>query len=305
MTPKLSASYEFCRRVARREARNFYPTFLLLPADRRRSMCALYAFMRNTDDIADAEPEGGPDANRRAFLDWRERLDQALEGAPAGPGEWPGWPALADTAGRRAIPPRYLRDVLDGVEMDLAPRPVATFDELDRYCYHVAGAVGLCCIHIWGFDSDGGRAEALAVRVGRALQLTNIIRDVGEDARLGRAYLPAEDLERFSVRADDLTAGRTGGPLRSLLAFEAARAYDDYEAVKSLAPLVDPVGRPVLRAIAGVYRALLDEIARRRYDVLSGRASVPSWRKAAVVAGALAGRFLPDPNRSAESSRRR
>lgn len=282
----LDASYAHCARVARREARNFYPSFLLLPADRRRSMCALYAFLRQTDDIAD-EP-GPAGAKRLALADWRAALHRALGGDP---GSWPGWPALADTVARHGIPPDYLGLVIDGVEMDTEPRVFDTFDDLHAYCYRVASAVGLCCLHIWGFRSDGGRAEGLAEVCGLALQLTNIIRDVREDAGNGRVYLPRADMARFGVPVDALSAPTTGPALRRLLAFEGARAYDDFERARPLAGLVDPVGRPVLQAIVGVYRALLDEIARRDYDVLPRRVAVPRWRKAAIVAGAYVRRF--------------
>jgi 15-cis-phytoene synthase len=300
MNPDLDSSYVFCARVARREARNFYPSFLLLPADQRRSMCALYAFLRRSDDIAD---DPGPVAAKRTALDaWRAALAAAVAARPP-TDPWPGWPALADTVERRSIPVRYLEEVLDGVAMDLTPRSLATFDELRDYCYHVASTVGLCCIHIWGFRSDGGRAEELAKATGQALQLTNIIRDVAEDARNGRVYLPAEDLERFGVDPADLTASHVSEPLRRLLAFESQRAHDDYERAESLAELIDPVGRPVLQALVGIYHALLDEIARRGHDVLAGRVSVPTWRKAAIVARALAGRYRPSRPRGVEASR--
>ncbi len=286
MTPELHASYAHCRAVARREAKNFYPSFLLLPADRRRSMCALYAFMRQTDDIAD-EP-GTADAKRAGIAEWRLALDRALSGQPAA---WPGWRAIADTIVRHGIPVRYLHEVIDGVAMDIEPNQFATFDDLYAYCYRVASAVGLSCLHIWGFRSEGGRAEALAEACGLALQLTNIIRDVREDAVGGRVYLPRNDLLRFNVSADDLTATETTEPLRRLLAFEGERAVEFYERARPLAGLVSPVGRPVLLAIVGVYRALLDEIARRQYDVQPERITVSPWRKVAIVARAYSGRF--------------
>ncbi len=173
----LRASDEFCRRLSRREARNFYYSFLVLPPERRRSMCALYAFMRHTDDLAD---EPGEVADKRAALEtWRADLDRALEGQPDA---WPGLPALAHAVHRHGIPPKYLHEVIDGVAMDLEPRPFPTFEDLYAYCYRVASAVGLCCLHIWGYRSEGGRAESLAESCGIALQLTNILRDVREDA---------------------------------------------------------------------------------------------------------------------------
>jgi phytoene synthase len=336
MNAELKASYRYCARVARQRARNFYPSFLLLPADRRRSMCALYAFLRRSDDIAD---DPLPVAQKRDALEaWHVGLTRATvrashDGFPLDQPvalEWQGWPALFDTIRRHEIPIPYLFDVFDGVKMDLDPQPFATFLELHRYCFHVASAVGLCCLRIWGVRSDarqephdGGweswsftadpsaswtgslgeppTAESLAVAGGIALQLTNIIRDAGEDARNGRVYLPQDELELFGVRRDDLLASSPSEAVRRLLEFEAGRAYQYYERAWPLAALVSPVGRPVLRAIFGVYRALLDEIARRDYDVLARRVSVPPWRKAAVVARAFADRFAPRAPRGVEA----
>lgn len=287
MNPALRESYDFCRRLARREAKNFYPSFLLLPPDRRRAMCALYAFLRRTDDLADAP---GPTGEKAASLvAWREGLDAALDGRPAA---WPGLPALADAVRAYGIPARHLHAVIDGVEMDLEPRPFATFDDLAAYCDRVASAVGLACLHIWGFQPDDGRAEGLAEACGRALQLTNILRDVREDARNGRIYLPEDERARFGVSPEELAGPTLTPAARALFAFQADRAEAFYRQAEPLVELVDPVGRPVLLAIAGVYRALLAEIVRRDHDVLSGRISVPAWRKLAIVARSLAGRFV-------------
>jgi len=289
----LRASYAFCAALSRREARNFYYSFLVLPHDRRRSMCALYAYLRRTDDLADAP---GPEAGRAEALGaWRANLDDALAGRPDA---WPGLAALADTVRRHAIPARYLHEVIDGVAMDLDPRPFATFDDLYLYCYRVASAVGLSCLHIWGFRPDDGKAEALAEACGVALQLTNIIRDVREDALRGRVYLPQDDLNRFGVAPAELASTAPNGRVRALLEFEGARAYEYYALARPLVGRVAPVGRPVLLAIVGIYRALLDEIARRDYDVLSGRVSLPAWRKMAITVRSIGGRFArtrPDP----------
>ena len=287
MTPELRASYEFCRRLARREARNFYGSFLLLPPDRRRAMCALYAFLRHTDDLADsAEPV---ERRARELRAWRRSLNAVLGGAHP-PDAWPGLPALADAVRAHAIPPEHLLAVIDGVEIDLAPRVFATWDDLGGYCDLVATAVGLSCLHIWGFRSEGGRAEDLARACGRALQLTNIIRDVGEDARNGRIYLPADERARFAVDPADLTGTATTPEIRALLRFQAGRAELLFAECRPLEGLVDPVGRPVLRAITGVYHALLQEIVRRDYAVLAGRVRVPAWRKLWILIGALVGR---------------
>jgi phytoene synthase len=283
----LRESYRFCGTVARREARNFYYAFLLLPRERRRSMCALYAFLRHTDDLAD---EPGPAEQKAQSLEsWRHALDATLAGDP---GAWSGFRALSDTVIRHAIPPHLLHEVIEGVSMDIQPRGFATFDDLVDYCYHVASVVGLCCLHIWGYRSEGGQAERLAEHCGYALQLTNILRDVRDDARAGRIYLPRDDLARFGVEAEQLAAsGRPGDRVRELLAFEARRAYEFYDDARRLVSLVDPVGRPVLRTIVGIYRALLDEIARRDYNVLDGRVSLPPWRKVAIALRAIAGRM--------------
>ncbi|MDB5350483.1 MAG: phytoene/squalene synthetase [Planctomycetota bacterium] len=288
MDEALRASYKYCGDLSRREAKNFYYSFLLLPPSRRRAMCALYAFLRHTDDLAD---EPGPAGGKRVALDlWRTDLDAALDGRPDA---WPGLPALAHTVGLHSIPRAYLHEVIDGVAMDVEPRRFESFEDLYKYCYRVASAVGLSCIHIWGYRSDGGRAEELAEKCGIALQLTNILRDVREDAKLGRIYLPQEDLIRFGVSPADLEADTPSLAVRALFEFEGRRAYDFYAQAAPLIRLVAPVGRPVLRAIVGIYRALLDEIARRDYDVLACRVSLSSWRKAAITIRSLAGGFPP------------
>jgi 15-cis-phytoene synthase len=286
MDRALLASYRFCGVLARREARNFYYAFLLLPKAKRRSMCALYAFLRHTDDLAD-QPAAATD-KARSLDAWRLELDSALAGRDT---VWPGFPALADTVARHALPAELLKKAIDGVSMDVEPRRFVTFDELADYCYHVASVVGLSCLYIWGYRSDGGKAERLAESCGIALQLTNIIRDVHEDARNGRIYLPEEDLVRFGVEPGDLSQG--GPPsdkVRALLAFEGERAYQYYALTEPLTPLVSRVGRPVLQTIVGIYRALLDEIARRDYHVLDGRISLRPWRKLAVALRAMASR---------------
>ena len=283
MTDALRESRRFCAEVAKREAGNFYVSFLLLPPERRRAMCALYAFFRRCDDIAD-EP-GEFFAKKNALDDFRAELAEALAGRK--PMGWLGWPALVETVEQRGIPERYLREVIDGVEMDLEPRRYPAFQDLHGYCYRVASAVGLCCLHVWGFRSEEGRAERLAEDCGLALQLTNMIRDVGEDARSGRVYLPNEDLDRFGVDPAELLQDRAGNSLRELLAFEASRARGFYEGAAELFPYVEPVGRPVLGTIVGVYRGLLDEMERRDFDVLATRISLSKRRKATIALGAL------------------
>jgi phytoene synthase len=276
----LAASYAHCVTLAAREAGNFYHAFRLLPADQRRAMCALYAFMRLADDLAD-----GPEpceTKRSALATWRRQLHDALAGTYAHPIH----PALHDTLTRFAIPARYLEDVLDGVEMDLDTAGYDTFADLYRYCYRVASAVGLACIHVWGFSDE--RALEHAESAGIALQLTNILRDLKEDAGRGRIYLPREDLARFGYSAEDLKQGVRNEPFRNLMRFEAERAYAHYRAAEPLAPLLPPAGRAVFLAMLRTYRALLDKIVARDYDVFSRRVRVGRLHKLW-----LAARLLP------------
>jgi 15-cis-phytoene synthase len=285
-TRALRSSYRYCTASSRRHARNFFYAFMLLPGPLRRSMCALYAFLRHTDDLAD-EP-ASPAWKAEAIASWRLELDAALAGRES---HWPGLPALADTIVRYGIPVHLLHEVIEGVSMDIEPRRYATFADLALYCRHVASAVGLCCLHIWGYRSNEGKAERLADACGIALQLTNIIRDVRDDATSGRIYLPLEDMERFSVAPGELAAtGRPGDSLRSLLAFEAERALQYYDLALELTPLISAKGRPVFLTIVGTYRGLLDEIMTRDYNVLDRRVSLSKWRKGIVVLRALAGR---------------
>ncbi len=290
MKSTIAASYRFCGKLARREARNFHLAFCLLPRARRQSMYALYAFMRHSDDLADGSGSAGE--KREALRQWRFELDSALAAEPV---SWPGLLALADTVCRFNIPPSLLYEVIEGVSMDVQPRTFASFDELADYCYHVASVVGICCIHIWGYRTDDGRAERLAEACGIALQLTNIVRDVREDACNGRVYVPQDEMVRFGVDRRELEGRRLSRGLHDLLAFQAQRAMAYYEQGMDLVPLIDPVGRPVLLTIVGIYRALLDEIARRNYNVMSTRVAVPAWRKAAIAFRALPQRFVRQP----------
>lgn len=274
----LSASYSWCERLARRHADNFYPAFRILPRDQRRAMCAIYAFMRLADDFAD---DPGPiDVKRAALADWRRQFHDALTGRFA----HPVLPALGDTVTRFRIPPQYLDDVCDGVEADLESVAMATFDDLYRYCYRVASAVGLACIHIWGFSDE--TAKKPAEHAGIALQLTNILRDLGEDRANGRVYLPAEDLRRFGCAPDQF--GRVNdNAYRELMAFQIQRARGYYDSASSLSTYLTCSGRAVFQVILATYRRILDEIERRGYDVLSSRVSVSRWTKVGLVLRAL------------------
>jgi 15-cis-phytoene synthase len=267
----LNESYAFCERVARREARNFYYSFLLLPPEQRRAMCAIYAFMRYCDDLSDGE---GVADRATAIARWRDDLEAALAGrAP----EHVLWPAFTDAVVRYRIPHQYFFDMIEGVSSDLEPRSLGTFAELYAYCYHVASVVGLTIIHIFGFESPD--ALKLAEKCGIAFQLTNILRDVREDAEKQRIYLPREDLDRFGVKPDELRAPQISNALRDLLAFEARRARQYYEEAAPLTGMIHPRSRPSLRALIGIYSRLLDRIAASGYRVTERRIRVPAREK--------------------------
>jgi phytoene synthase len=279
----VASSYSWCERLTRRAAANFYPAFRLLPAEQRRSMCALYAFSRIADDLAD-EP-GEVEAKRLAVAAWREALAVAMRGEY----RHPVFPALRDSVERHAMPVVHLEEILDGVEADLDTDRYVTFGALYRYCYRVASAVGLSCVRIWGHR--GGPGLECAEAAGIALQLTNILRDVPEDAAQGRVYLPLEDLDRFGVPMGQLSHGPCDERFRALMRFQAERAAAYYEAAMPLAKELPLPGRAVFLVMVRTYRALLDEIVRRDYDVFAGRVRLAGWYKLWLAASALPVRF--------------
>jgi len=273
----LADSYTHCRHVARTRARNFYYAFVLLSREQRNAMCAIYAFMRYCDDLSDE-----PGANRTAIEQWRTALDQALAGSCDA---HPVLPAFHDTVTRYQIPSRYFHEMIDGVASDLELRRFATFDELYRYCYQVASTAGLATIHILGFDSPD--ALPLAEKCGIAFQLTNILRDIREDAARGRIYLPAEDLARFRVTEEDIRAGVRTPEFIDMMDFQTARARQYYQESQPLVGLVDRRSQASLSALISIYSRLLDRIESSNYDVFTRRISLPAWEKCRIVLRAL------------------
>jgi phytoene synthase len=292
---QLTIAYSVCRGITRANARNFYYAFLVLPKRKRQALCAVYAFMRRCDDIADDATLSLPD--RRFKLDsWLDALHRAQQGEPS---DDPILLALTDTQRRYTIPAGLLDELAMGTAMDVvdpaattspdsgnasSPAPTVqyqTFDDLKLYCYRVASVVGLVCIHIFGYRDPA--AEPLAEQCGLAFQLTNIIRDVKEDAAMGRVYLPQEDLAKFGLSAADLLSTPDAARLRPLLEMEAARASEFYQAGDRLVPYISEDSQPALWVLVNIYRKLLEKIAERQYDVFSGKVSLTVSEKLRVL----------------------
>jgi phytoene synthase len=283
---QLRAAYSVCRHIARSAAKNFYYGFLLLPHRKRNALSAVYAFMRHADDLSD-DPSI-PAEQRRAKLDeWMDALRRVVAGERT---DDPVLFALADSQKHFNIPLGLLEKLVHGTEMDvpgaadgrLPQLQYESFDQLYDYCYHVASVVGLVCIRIFGYRDP--RAEKLAEEVGVAFQLTNILRDVKEDAALGRVYLPREDFARFGVDVQALTNGSAPASLRPVMEFEALRARGYYRAADELLPLIDDDSRAALWTLVEIYRRLLERIIARDYDVFSERVSLSAAEKVRVMA---------------------
>jgi phytoene synthase len=268
-------------RLTRKSRSNFYYAFLTLPRRRRDALYAVYAFCRTVDDIADLGDERGVDraAQRTELERWRRDVARCYE--PGGRPEHPIAVGLARAVREFAIPREALLAIIDGVEMDLDQVRYETAEDLYPYCYRVASAVGLCCIEIFGYTDP--RAREYAVNLGTALQLTNIMRDVGADARAGRVYVPQEDLRKFGVTAEDLRAGRYSDEFVSLMRHQAARARQFYRAARDAFPTADARSLVAAEIMGRIYRALLDEIEARGFRVFEERVTVPTGRKLAIA----------------------
>ncbi len=267
-------AYHYCQELTRRHSRTFFMASALLPADQRRAMRALYAFCRVSDDLVDEHAAGGA----ARLHDWRRR---SLSSRPAN-GE-PVVLAWAETRSRYAIPRQYAEQLLDGIGSDLSPARYQTFAELAQYCYAVASTVGLMSIHIVGYT--GNEAIPYAVRLGVALQLTNILRDVAEDWRNGRLYLPLEELAAFGLSAADIDRGLVDDRWRSFMRFQIARARGLYAQALPGIALLHRGGRLAIGAAAELYREILNDIEAHDYDVFSRRAFVSDRKKLALLPG--------------------
>ncbi|HTY53767.1 MAG TPA: presqualene diphosphate synthase HpnD [Candidatus Binataceae bacterium] len=276
---RLDADFARCAEITRSSSSNFYYAFMLLPAERRRALYSVYAFCRFIDDIAD---ENGARDAAGLLARWREELDRVYGGIPTRPISR----ALSDSVARFNIPQRFFEEVIAGVEMDLERKRYATFEELRLYCYRVASAVGLICIEIFGYRNQ--RTREYAETLGIAFQLTNILRDVREDAARDRIYLPLEDLDRFAVTQQEILAGTHSERFEQLMKFEAARARSYYEQAEQALP---PEDRPTLLAAEAmrlIYGALLRQIVDSNYRVLDRRHQLSTPRKLYLVGRAWA-----------------
>jgi 15-cis-phytoene synthase len=275
----LDADYERCAEITRRSRSSFYYAFILLPPERRRALNAVYAFCRFIDDIADDESIREPAA---LLTRWREELDRVYAGVPTRALSR----ALADSARRFSIPRIYFEEIIAGVEMDLSRTRYQTFEELRPYCYRVASALGLICIEIFGYRNPS--AKIYAENLGLALQLTNILRDVREDAARGRIYLPLEDLARFNVTEDEILGGVYSSNFVSLMDFEARRARQLYAAAQMALAAEDRSTLLTAEAMRLIYGALLARIIKSNYRVLDRRHRLSAPHKLYLVGRAWA-----------------
>ena len=276
MTKDVDLAYEHCRQITRTQARNFYYGFLTLPPAKRRAIYAVYAFCRQCDDAADEATD--PSEQLRRVQAQRRRLQNTLGGRPEGPVHL----ALADAVESFAITTEYLEEVVNGVEMDAVTSRYRTFQDLERYCYRVACCVGLICIEIFGCRDE--RAKRYAIDLGLAMQLTNILRDVAEDAGRGRIYIPGEDLDRFEYSEAEIMAGAVNDSFRALMRFQVERARAYFDDARHLLPLLPALSRACPAMLHAIYSRVLDRIEDRNYDIYRGRVGLGTAEKILLVA---------------------
>jgi len=294
---QLAVAYSVCRGITKSAAKNFYYAFLVLPPAKRQALYAVYAFMRRCDDIAD-DMSLSAHERRLKLGAWVEEFHQIQSGKAT---DDPVQLALSDAMRRHQIPAVFLDQLAYGTAMDIEegnpnpqgasalPKPAIvppkvcykTFDDLYLYCYRVASVVGLVCIRIFGYRDPA--AEALAERCGLAFQLTNIIRDVKEDAAMNRVYIPQEDLAQFDIAPSELRAGKDIERIRPLLAREAERAREFYRAADALIPLINEDSQPALWVLVTIYRRLLEKIAQRGFDVFRERIQLTTREKLVIL----------------------
>ena len=291
MSDQLSHAYAVCRGISRRAAKNFYYGFMVLPSEKRNALSAVYAFMRHADDISD-EPGVDAQLKRQKLSEWLDSAKSVFDGKAT---DDPVLMALGDAQKKFKISPELFEKLVYGTSLDLDIPPASaespailcnTFEDLKQYCYYVASVVGLVCIRIFGYQDT--KAEFLAEDCGLAFQLTNIIRDIKEDASMGRIYIPAEDLARSNLTAANFSLGALQNTtqvqqLRPALEYEADRARKYYQSAKWLMELIDEDSRAALWVLVEIYSRLLQKIADRNYDVLTERVRLTLWEKLKVL----------------------
>lgn len=276
----LNQSYRYCERIARSRAKNFYFSFIFLPKKKRKAISAIYAFMRVCDDIAD---DFLPTEAKKARLqEWRNKVRRLLTHHEE---SHPIFPALRDTLQQFKIPEKYLMELLDGVEMDLNPNTFHTFEELYSYCYKVASVVGLVCLYIFGFKDPS--ALLYGEYCGIAFQLTNILRDIKEDAQMGRIYLPQEDLQKFQCSREELLQFKSSPAFIELMKYEYKKAEAYYEKGAPVTSLVEPDSQKALKVMISIYHGVLQKIRRKGYDTLSRRIHLTLLEKLQIIRKAL------------------
>ena len=285
MPTELDLAYEHCHRVAREQATNFYYAFRTLPKRQRNAIYAAYAFCRLCDDIAD---EDLPlEEKRRRFAETRGMLKDSGAGAA----ESPVFNALGDACAKFDIPIRLLEEVIEGVEIDLVKSRFDTFDDLREYCYKVASVVGLICIEVFGYEDP--EAREYAVDMGLAMQLTNILRDVREDAERGRIYLPLDEMASFGYTEQELFQGVVNEPFRELMRLQASRARAYFANSRKLMPLLEPRSRACPSVLHALYSRVLDRIERADFDVFAERIGLSRTEKLFLMAKLWALSLLP------------
>jgi len=278
--------FAYSTRIARQSGSNFYWSFFFLPKAKREAILAVYAFSRLVDDAVDEAPS---ETEARAEIAlWRRRLAACYgDGDIVDPAlAHPLLPELRDTVRDFKIPRSYFEDLITGMEMDLQKKRYATFAELDTYCYHVASTIGLLCNHLFGYPDDEN-ALRYAVLLGKAFQLTNIIRDVGKDAQMGRIYLPAEELAQFGVKEEDVLSGRVSENFDRLMSFEACRAAEYFE--KAFGALPESKRRKIVPAqmMAAFYRSILTKLQQEKFPVFQKKVSLSSLEKVLLAGKTL------------------
>ena len=277
----IEESRAYCAQITRSEARNFYFGLKLLPEPKRSAMFALYAYMRLVDDIADGDDGKTLPERLEALIVWSVATDAAIAGNPA-PGSHVIWPAFAEMVQRHNVPAFIFHEVIAGQRQDLEVPRFETFEDLSQYCYRVAGVVGLASIYVWGFEG-GAETEKLAIERGLAFQLTNILRDLREDAERGRIYLPRAELTAAGIEPDDLLAGRSGHVFERLMHQQIARAQSYYDQSSPLDARISADSRPTLTAMTEIYHGLLKKIAADPRRVLHERISLSKLAKVRIA----------------------